>query len=55
MLVCTAAVLLYCRSVDEGAHLDPTDQRAYLVNCTFLLAAPLAGHACAAAQAHALQ
>jgi hypothetical protein len=30
--------------VDEGAHLDPTDQRAYLVNCTFLRAAPLAEH-----------
>ncbi|KAL4421302.1 hypothetical protein ABPG75_010593 [Micractinium tetrahymenae] len=40
--------------VDEGAHLDPTDQRVYLVNCLFLLAAPLAGHECALAQARKL-
>ncbi|KAL4424572.1 hypothetical protein ABPG77_009156 [Micractinium sp. CCAP 211/92] len=40
--------------VDEGAHLDPTDQRVYLVNCLFLLAAPLAGHERAMAQARSL-
>ncbi|PSC76084.1 Conserved oligomeric Golgi complex subunit 6 [Micractinium conductrix] len=40
--------------VDEGAHLDPTDQRVFLVNCLFALAAPLAGHECALKQAQAL-
>lgn len=43
------------RSVDEGAHLDPTDQRVFLVNCLFTLAAPLAGRECALAQAQQLQ
>ena len=42
-------------SVDEGSHLDPTDQRVYLVNCLFVLASPLAGHECALAQAQQLQ
>ena len=42
-------------SVDEGSHLDPTDQRVFLVNCLFTLAAPLAGHECALAQAQQLQ
>lgn len=40
--------------VDEGSHLDPTDQRVYLVNCLFVLASPLAGHECALAQAQQL-
>ncbi|KAI7838109.1 hypothetical protein COHA_008117 [Chlorella ohadii] len=40
--------------VDEGSHLDPTDQRVYLVNCLFTLASPLAGHECALAQAQRL-
>lgn len=46
---------LVLRSVDEGAHLDPTDQRVYLVNCLYALAAPLAGHECALGQARQLQ
>ncbi|KAI3423947.1 hypothetical protein D9Q98_009781 [Chlorella vulgaris] len=40
--------------VDEGSHLDPTDQRVFMVNCLFALAAPLAGHECALAQAQQL-
>ncbi|PRW32513.1 Conserved oligomeric Golgi complex subunit 6 isoform A [Chlorella sorokiniana] len=40
--------------VDEGSHLDPTDQRVFMVNCLFTLAAPLAGHECALAQAQRL-
>jgi hypothetical protein len=42
-------------SVDEGSHLDPSDQRVFMVNCLFALAAPLAGHECALAQAQQLQ
>ena len=42
-------------SVDEGSHLDPTDQRVFMVNCLFTLASPLAGHECALAQAQRLQ
>ena len=44
----------HCR-VDEGSHLDPTDQRVFMVNCLFVLASPLAGHECALAQAQQLQ
>lgn len=42
------------RSVDEGSHLDPTDQQVFMVNCLFALQAPLVGHPCAAQLAHHL-
>jgi hypothetical protein len=36
--------------LDDGAHMDPADQRVYVLNCLQALRAPLEGHACAAAR-----
>lgn len=43
------------RRVDEGSHLDPSDQHVYLANCLHALQAPLVGHACAAQHAQQLR
>lgn len=40
--------------VDDGAHLDPADQRIYVINCLYALQRPLLGHACAAQRLEAL-
>jgi hypothetical protein len=41
--------------LDDGAHLDPADQRVYVLNCLHALQTPLVGHACGAARLQALR
>jgi len=33
--------------LDDGSHLDPADQKIYLINCFHALQRPLLGHSCA--------
>jgi conserved oligomeric Golgi complex subunit 6 len=40
--------------VDDGSHLDPTDQKVYVINCLHELQRPLLGHACAVKRAEVL-
>lgn len=40
--------------LDEGSHLDPSDQSIYVINCLYALHTPLVGHACAAERAKQL-
>ncbi len=41
--------------LDDGSHMDPSDQHIYMINCLHELQRPLLGHACASKQITALQ
>ncbi|KAL4534295.1 hypothetical protein Ndes2437B_g03579 [Nannochloris sp. 'desiccata'] len=41
--------------LDDGSHMDPSDQHIYMINCLHELQRPLLGHACASRQMVSLQ
>jgi conserved oligomeric Golgi complex subunit 6 len=41
--------------LDDGSHMDPSDQHIYMINCLHELQRPLLGHACASKQMVSLQ
>ncbi len=41
--------------LDDGSHMDPSDQHIYMINCLHELQRPLLGHACASTQILSLQ
>jgi len=41
--------------LDDGSHMDPSDQHIYMINCLHELQRPLLGHACASGQMVSLQ